>query len=140
LEHLPGGVGEGCRWANHRKDEQIGLPSRQYLYRNIEIHGITPEQTIDAPAFSALWDVLKPFIQNQTVVAHNGAFDFNCLFRTLEFYGLEQPTYQKQCTYRIYGKSLSTVCEEYKIPLNHHDALSDAMACAELFRLYLASR
>ncbi len=108
-------------------------PDNVYFRRNMEIHGITPEHTSNAPTFSAVWAEIKPFIQNQTVVAHNGAFDFNCLYRTLEYYGIEQPSYEQQCTYRIYRKNLAALCKEYQIPLNHHDALSDALACAELF-------
>jgi len=32
---------------------------------------------------------------------------------------------------------LAKVCEEEGIKLKHHDALSDAMACAELFRRHV---
>jgi DNA polymerase-3 subunit epsilon len=46
---------------------------------------------------------------------------------------VEQPTYQQQCTLKIYKKDLATLCREHKIQLNHHDALSDALACAELY-------
>jgi DNA polymerase-3 subunit epsilon len=114
-------------------------PDNFYFYRNTEIHGITPEQTCNAPTFSAIWNEIKPFIQNQTVVAHNGAFDFSCLKQTLEFYGINQPPYKQQCTYKIYGRDLATLCREYQIELNHHDALSDALACAELYKMYLTN-
>lgn len=112
-------------------------PDNYYFYRNIEIHGIRPEHTSNAPTFAALWHEIKPFIHNQTVVAHNGAFDFSCLSKTLDYYSLQHPEYQKQCTYRIYGKDLASLCRKHSITLNHHDALSDAMACAELYQLHL---
>lgn len=112
-------------------------PGNQYFYKNTEIHGITPALTSNAPAFPTVWEEIKPLIENQTVVAHNGAFDFNCLFRTLEYYGLDQPIYTPQCTYRIYGKGLATLCSEHQISLNHHDALSDALACMELYMMHL---
>ena len=112
-------------------------PDNYYFYRNIEIHGITPDRTKSAPNFSALWNDLMPFIHGQTVVAHNGAFDFSCLKETLDFYSLPHPTFTQQCTYKIYKRNLASVCQEHRISLNHHDALSDALACAELYKRYL---
>lgn len=108
-------------------------PDNYYFYRNIQIHGIRPEHTFNAPTFATLWNEIKPFIHGQTVVAHNGAFDFSCLSQTLEYYRLEQPYFHQQCTYQIYRKDLASLCREYRIELNHHDALSDAMACAALY-------
>lgn len=115
-------------------------PDNFYFYRNIEIHGITPEHTSKSPTFPNVWAEIKSFIHNQTVVAHNGAFDFNCLQQTLDYYGINQPQYNQACTYKIYGKDLATLCREHKIKLNHHDALSDALACAELYKLHLISK
>jgi DNA polymerase-3 subunit epsilon len=112
-------------------------PDNYYFYRNTEIHGIAPEHTCNAPTFAEVWNELKPFIQNQTVVAHNGAFDFSCLSKTLDHYRIEQPHYSKQCTYKIYGKNLKSLCQEHAIALNHHYALSDAMACAALYLIHL---
>ncbi|MEO6883247.1 MAG: 3'-5' exonuclease [Bacteroidia bacterium] len=113
-------------------------PTNYYWDRFIDIHGITPEQTANAPTFDKIWEQVKPFIENQHVVAHNGfAFDFHCLKQTLAYYDLAEPKFKGHCTYRIFGNNLADLCEKYKIPLNHHDALSDAMACAKLFKLHL---
>ena len=113
-------------------------PKNYYWDRFIDIHGITPEQTANAPIFSSVWQQIQSFISGQSLVAHNGfAFDFNCLNQTLEYYNIEQPEYTGYCTYKIFGSNLAALCNEYKIPLNHHDALSDAMASAELFKRYL---
>jgi len=109
-------------------------PGNFYWDRFIDIHGITPEQTAVAPNFRRVWQQIKPFIENQEVVAHNGfAFDFHCLGQTLEFYKIPLPNYFKHCTYKIYKDNLASLCRAHNITLNHHDALSDAMACAELF-------
>jgi len=114
-------------------------PPNNYYWNNfIDIHGITPEQTANAPTFDKIWHQIEPFIKNKNVVAHNGfAFDFQCLNQVLEYYGLEPPKFIGHCTYRLFGKNLASLCVKYKIPLNHHDALSDAMACAELYKMYL---
>ncbi|MDI9312753.1 MAG: exonuclease domain-containing protein [Limnohabitans sp.] len=110
-------------------------PPNNYYWNNfIDIHGISPEQTADAPTFDKIWHQIEPFIKNQNVVAHNGlAFDFLVLSKTLDFYGIQTPDYSKHCTYKIYKGNLAFLCREHNIPLNHHDALSDARACAELF-------
>ncbi len=59
---------------------------------------------------------------------------------TLEYYGMQAPNYDKQCTYRIYNNNPASLCNNYKIHVNHHDALSDAKACAELFLIYLRNK
>lgn len=112
-------------------------PGNTYFSMNTQIHGISARHTCNAPAFSAIWPAIRPYIENETVVAHNGAFDFSCLSQTLAYYRLGQPSFREQCTYRIYGKSLSACCTEHSISLQHHNALSDAMACAELYLRHL---
>lgn len=143
---------QGKRWSicqvglvrveNQIITEQLSIlvqPPNNYYWNNfIDIHGITPELTADAPTFDKIWHHIEPFIKNQNVVAHNGfAFDFHCLKQTLEYYGISSPEFTGYCTYRIYGNNLALLCGEHNIPLNHHDALSDARACAELFKIHL---
>jgi DNA polymerase-3 subunit epsilon len=121
--------------------EQISLlvqpPDNTYSYWNTNVHGLTGRDTRNAPFFDAVWPRIRGFIEGHTLVAHNGAFDFSCLRKTLAFYGMDEPAYEPQCTYKIYKKKLNVLCEEECIPLNHHDALSDARACAELYLRYL---
>lgn len=122
--------------------EQLSIlvqPPDNYYWNNfIDIHGICPQQTVDAPTFDRVWYQIEPFIKNQNVVAHNGfGFDFHCLNQTLEYYDIPSPEFIGHCTYRIFRDNLASLCNQYKINLNHHDALSDARACAQLFNLHL---
>jgi len=113
-------------------------PENYYWYRFTEIHGISSEDTANSPTFDKIWHQIEPYIKDQVVVAHNGlSFDFPVLKKTLEYYNMQAPDYEKYCTYRIFGSNLESLCNQYKIPLNHHDALSDAKACAELFLIHL---
>jgi len=113
-------------------------PDNYYWDRFIEIHGITPEMTKESPTFDLIWHKIEPFINKQNVVAHNMVFDSGCLKGTLEYYGIEIPLYTDYCTCNLYNRrSLNELCKQYKIELNHHDALSDARACAELYRIHL---
>jgi DNA polymerase III subunit epsilon len=114
-------------------------PPDNYYWKNFtEIHGISARDTVSAPTFNAVWQKIAPFIENQKVVAHNGfGFDFPVLEKTLEYYGMAAPTYDKFCTYKMYRSGLADLCVKHNIPLNHHDALSDAKACATLYLKYL---
>lgn len=119
----------------------IQPPNNYYWQRFIDIHGITPTMTKDALTFDKVWHKIEPFIKGQAVVAHNGlSFDFPVLKKTLDYYGIQTPKYDKHCTYRIFRQNLASLCNQYKISLNHHDALSDAKACAELFLIHLNNK
>lgn len=109
-------------------------PDNYYWYNFTEIHGISASDTATAPTFDKVWPTIAHYIIDQLVIAHNGfGFDFPVLAKTLEYYGMSNPEYQKQCTYKIYKSNLANLCKEHNIKLNHHNALSDARACAVLF-------
>lgn len=113
-------------------------PNNYYWSRFTDIHGIAAKDTVNAPTFAQVWQQILPYIKNQNVIAHNGfGFDFPVLNKTLLHYSLLIPDYNKFCTYKIYRSNLANLCQEFNIPLNHHDALSDARACAELWLKYL---
>lgn len=113
-------------------------PDNYYWEKFTQIHGISAADTVHSPTFEQVWTSLAPFIENELVVAHNGfGFDFPVLSETLKYYGLSTPEYQKVCTYKIFKSNLAVLCQEHQIPLNHHDALSDAKACAALYLKYL---
>lgn len=120
-----------------RIERLVRPPKNYYFYRNIDIHGIKPEDTKDAPAFDLIWPQIKHYIEDEVVVAHNVEFDVNCLRVTLDFYQEIQPHFEERCTRRIYRKGLSYLSKKYKIPLEHHNALSDAHACAQLYLKHL---
>lgn len=108
-------------------------PDNYYWDKFTEIHGLCWEDTAHSENFAQVWPTVMPFIEGQTVVAHNAAFDCGCLRQTLQYYGLDEPAYEHACTLQLYRKGLAACCREHGIALNHHDALSDALACAELY-------
>lgn len=121
----------------HELNRLVQPPNNQYFYKNIEVHGIEPEDTASAPTFDDLWYLMKNHIDYQVVVAHNSSFDVNCLRATLAYYDLAQPQFEERCTLRIFKRGLAFLSKKYKIPLDHHDALSDAKACAMLYLRHL---
>ena len=111
-------------------------PQNYYSFYNTQVHGISADMTRNAMTFDRIWPSIAPYICDQNVVAHNSSFDISCLKQTLAYYGLITPGFTSHCTYRIYGQKLNRLCQTYKIDLQHHDALSDALACAKLFMLH----
>ena len=95
-----------------------------YSYWNIQIHGIRPSDTANAPEF-----------------AHNAAFDIGCIRHSLEFYGIEKPDITFYCSLRAARKlynfdcnKLDYLCNQFEIPYGlHHRAGDDAEMCARLF-------
>jgi DNA polymerase-3 subunit epsilon len=118
-------------------NQLIQPPNNAYSYRNIEIHGIKPVDTLHAPTFDKVWWQVKNWIEDQVVVAHNSGFDVNCLRSSLAYYDEIQPDFEERCTRVIFRRGLAYLAKKYHIPLNHHDALSDANACGQLFLLHL---
>ena len=114
----------------------IKPPDNFYSSYNTQVHGITPAMTRNSPTFNTIWHLIEPFICNQNLVAHNSSFDISCLQQTLAYYRITSPDFKSHCTYKLYGQKLNLLCKSYNIPLHHHYALSDAMACAQLFMLF----
>ena len=115
----------------------IQPPDNDYFWKNIEIHGISPKDTANMLNFKELYPEIKKRLQGKTLVAHNESFDRSVLQKTMAYYGLNYSELNIadswECTYRIYGEALNVCCDKHDIELNHHEALSDARACAELY-------
>jgi DNA polymerase-3 subunit epsilon len=107
---------------------------------NVYIHKITPEMVENEPEFDKVWDEVKPFIENNFIIAHNSSFDISVLRRTIELYNISTPSFKFACSYRISRKvwpdihsfDLKSLCRLNNIKLKHHRAGSDSLATAEL--------
>ena len=127
-------------------DEFVSLikpPKNEYSPFTIAVHGIYPRDTINAKSFSQVFPEIQKRLQNRIIVAHNESFDRNVLMKSMALYCLNYDNVnigdRWQCTVKIYKAKglkptkLSDCCREMKIALNHHEALSDARACAKLY-------
>ena len=125
----------------------IQPPENKYWWQNIKVHGITPEMTQKAPEFPSVFPEIERRLRNQRIVAHNEPFDRSVLQKTMQQYRFNYADLQLEdrwlCTLRIYRSlgfkpaNLSACCSRMGIPLQHHEALSDARACAQLYLEYL---
>jgi DNA polymerase-3 subunit epsilon len=107
-----------------------------------EIHGISPKATKTAPRFREVYPEIRRRLAGRTVVAHNVPFDRSVLLSAMARTGIDAVDLSIErfdCTVRIYRKlgyrpaNLARLTAFFGIPLMHHDALSDAMACAALY-------
>ena len=75
-----------------------------YLYWNTRVHGLTREDTANAPVFSEVWKQVEPKITGLPLVAHNKAFDEACLKAVFRTYCMDYPDYEFYCTYQASRK------------------------------------
>lgn len=116
----------------------IKPPNNYYDWRNVEIHGIHEEDTINAPTFAEIWPELKEHLEGKIVLAHNASFDMSVLKYCLNDFSLGTVNLQKACTVKIARAAwphlschkLNVVAEYMNIQFKHHDALEDARTCA----------
>lgn len=63
-----------------------------------ECHGLSAQDTTDAPLFPEVWADIAPQIEELTLVAHNKGFDEPHLIGCYEHYGMSYPNYIFGCT------------------------------------------
>lgn len=121
-------------------------PRQPFDAVNIRIHGITPAMVKDKPSFVELWPTLRKYIEGKPIIAHNAAFDMSVLRYCLDNGSIEYPNLEYYCTYQLSKRlvpdlpsyRLNYLAEINNIPLQHHDALDDARACALLLMKLLS--
>lgn len=116
-------------------------PKDNYFdWMNTEIHGIDEETVKNEPEFDIIYSKIKDYFENYPIIAHNASFDISVLRHTLDLYKIPYPKTEYTCTYQMAKSSLEG-CLSYRldaiskflnIKLEHHRALSDANACAEI--------
>ena len=93
--------------------------------------------------FATIGEAIKPRLRNLPLVAHNSSFDSGCLKAIHDLYGMQYPEYKFYCTCQaarrkfpnLENHQLHTVAAYIGFNLeNHHHALADAEACAEIAR------
>ena len=114
-----------------------------YAYFCTQVHGLTDDDTWNAPSFGTVWSQLEDWLEDLPLVAHNAVFDAGCIRAACAIYGIEPPAVPFLCTLKAArapiprsmcpSKSLDHLCQYFGIPLkNHHNAVDDAEAFAKL--------
>ena len=125
----------------------IQPPNNEYNWHNIQVHGITENDTINSPSFEFIYPEIKKRLAGKITVAHNESFDRSVLKNSMLEIGIDYSDIDLpekwECTLKIYKSmgyqpaKLNVCCEYHGIELQHHDALSDARGCAKLYKIAL---
>ena len=116
----------------------IRPPRRTFVFTYL--HGISWKRVANEPTFQELWPYLAEKLKGvEFLAAHNASFDRSVLMACCQAADLPSPILPFQCTVRLARRTwnlrpanLPSVCAFLGIPLNHHDAASDAEACAKI--------
>jgi len=116
-------------------------PEDYFDFINIDIHGITEEDVVNAPTFSEVVGKLSNHLSGTVCVSHTH-FDRVSIGRALGKYSLSpidtiwldsarvaRRTWE-ECAWRGYG--LSNLCNIIGYKFKHHDALEDAKAAGQV--------
>jgi DNA polymerase-3 subunit epsilon len=121
----------------------IRPPRREFAFTYL--HGIAWEHVKSKPSFGELWEEIAQKLAGMSfIAAHNASFDRSVLRACCQVAAVQPVELSFVCTVRaarsiwgFYPTTLADVCRQLRIPLWHHDAESDARACA---RILLAAR
>ncbi|MBD2076854.1 3'-5' exonuclease [Phormidium sp. FACHB-592] len=109
-------------------------------FRFTHIHGIRWQDMADQPTFGERWAAIQPLLQGAAfLAAHNASFDKGVLYACCDLYDMPRPVQSFACTvqlarqtWNLRSTKLPHVCAYLGIELEHHQALSDAEACARI--------
>lgn len=118
----------------------IKPPSPHFMFT--DIHGITWSDVKNEPTFKELWPELRPLFDGISfIAAHNASFDSSVMKACCSTYGLVPPAPPYLCTVKLARQTwqlkpanLPSVCSYLGLRLQHHNARSDAEACANIVR------
>jgi DNA polymerase-3 subunit epsilon len=104
------------------------------------LHGIGWADVAGAPTFAGVWPVIDEMCRGvEFVAAHNAEFDEGVLRACCTRAGIRAKGLRFECTVKmarrslgIYPTGLAVVAKRLGIPLDHHNAASDAEACAQI--------
>ena len=122
----------------YREHRLIRPPRKTFVFSYI--HGITWPQVANAQGFGDIWPQLRGLLDGaKFIAAHNASFDANVLRACCATAALPAPEHPFLCTVKLARKTwgvrptkLPNVCQHLGLSLKHHDALSDAEACANI--------
>lgn len=121
-------------------------PGNRYARENTALHGLAAIDTMTAKSFADVWPEAKEMIGNRTVIGHNMSWDAEALDAALAYYEKPAPRLRKGCSMDMAilvwpdrnDYKLPSLCSDLGIDLDHHNALSDARAVAELVKVMTA--
>lgn len=115
-----------------------GLTREEWDPFNTSIHGIQYEDVQSAADFAGVWSTVTAEYEGTPLIAHNAGFDMSVMRASMAAHGLVpsdgirytcSAAMSRAVWPMLVSASLPAVTEMLNIPLKHHDAESDALAC-----------
>lgn len=122
----------------------IDPDTEDWALRQYKIHGIHPDNVEGEKKFDEVWELVSSIIEDSDfVVAHNVPFERSVIKACCKKYSIKIPDIHFRCSMKLSKKiykeayslsriRLCDVCDAFDIELDHHNALSDAVACARI--------
>lgn len=123
-----------------RFESLLRPPSSRVWFSHI--HGLRWPDLKDKPTFAEVWPSAAGLLHGAAfLLAHNAQFDRRVLFACCQAADLTIPPQPFLCTLKgarlalpkLPSRKLNDVCAHFGIPLRHHNAASDAEACAHIY-------
>ena len=117
-----------------------GVPIQPFVQR---LTGITDEMVQGKPQFSSVAETMRELLQGRIFVAHNVQFDSRFMIAEMKRCCIKFDP-PRLCTVKLSRRffpglpsySLHNLTQSLELPeFNHHRALADAMAAAEILKL-----
>ena len=99
---------------------------------NQKKHNIKIEELIKEPYFPEIWKAIEHYFEDTLVIFHNKGAELSYFSKLLINYNLYIPSFRYIDSYDIFQCNLPEACEYFGVDiLHHHNALEDAICCAE---------
>lgn len=120
----------------------------EFNYFNKLVNGFGEDKLYNKPLFRDHWSEIQPYLENQTIIAHNASFDVSVLLNTLDHYEIDYPHFRYLCSFKASQKifknlinhQLDTIANTLGIYFTHHNAVEDAKATAEVLLHMIRAR
>ena len=115
-------------------------PEAQFSSWNIDIHGIDEEAVWRSPTLPQIWDDLSSRLRGSVLVSHS-PFDRTAFAQATDHYQLQplpvtwldsRQIARRTWPNRSGGYGLKSIAEDLGIQFEHHRALADAKAAAQI--------
>lgn len=113
----------------------------EFNYINTGIHGIKADDCANAKSFNQIWEDIRPWLDDQIVVAHQYHFEKSVFRELFSSYNISCSIKNYLCTCR-FSEAFFYQEKSFQLPhlcyslfgkvIDHHHALEDARACAEV--------
>jgi DNA polymerase III subunit epsilon len=122
----------------HEEVQLIKPPSPEFYFTHI--HGLAWNDVASAGDFGELWPTIASLFEGvDFLAAHNSGFDSKVLESCCRTFDIATPKTEFTCTVKLARKmwevrptKLPNVAHFLGLDLDHHDALSDSRACANI--------